>query len=193
MANKIIHIAIYDLNCAEHGFRIRLGNDHLAVTATTQRVIDNLYDLYSRRASKSHGKFSTAEDYVATQKHLRAYVKGKSDFADLTKKLMDTLKYQAGLRNASQGGHVFFAHFDCDDRQFLLVAIINDIASELPESFWTGMLPQLMDTSSSNSPYFMAYLAAQAKFGDKAFLSRDITVRDLLLSSASIRLSVAFV
>jgi hypothetical protein len=53
-------------------------------------------------------------------------------------------------------------------------------ASELPDSFWTGMLPQLMDTSSSNSPYFLAYQAAQVKFVDKGFLSRDITVLDLL-------------
>jgi len=56
------------------------------------------------------------------------------------------------------------------------------LAAELPESFWTGMLPELMDTSSSNSPYILAYKAAQAKLGDKGFLSRDITVRDLLLN-----------
>jgi hypothetical protein len=60
------------------------------------------------------------------------------------------------------------------------------IAAELPESFWTGMLPQLMDTSSSTSPYFLAYKAAQAKLGDKGFLSRDITVRDLLLNRSDV-------
>jgi len=56
------------------------------------------------------------------------------------------------------------------------------IATELPESFWLGMLPQLMETSSAKSPYFIAYLAAQARLGDKGFLSKDITVRDLLLN-----------
>lgn len=60
------------------------------------------------------------------------------------------------------------------------------IAAELPTSFWTGMLPQLMDTSSSTSPYFLAYKAAQAKLGDKGFLSRDITVRDLLLNRSDV-------
>ena len=60
------------------------------------------------------------------------------------------------------------------------------IENELPESFWTGMLPQLMDTSSSNSPYFLAYQAAQVKLGDKGFLSRDITVRDLLLNRSDV-------
>ena len=48
------------------------------------------------------------------------------------------------------------------------------------------MLPQLMDTSSSTSPYFLAYKAAQVKLGDKGFLSRDITVRDLLLNRSDV-------
>ena len=56
------------------------------------------------------------------------------------------------------------------------------IENELPSTFWTGMLPQLMDTSSSTSPYFIAYQAAQARLGDRGFLSAGITVRDLLLN-----------
>src|SRR5213593_417050 len=60
------------------------------------------------------------------------------------------------------------------------------IDAELPESFWTGMLPQLMDTSSSNSPYFLAYQAAQVKLGDKGFLSRDIKVLDLLMNRSDV-------
>lgn len=56
------------------------------------------------------------------------------------------------------------------------------IENELPTTFWTGMLPQLMDTSSAMSPYFIAYQAAQARLGDRGFLSAGITVRDLLLN-----------
>lgn len=76
--------------------------------------------------------------------------------------------------------------FDFDIRQIAshgLTAYVESVLeNELPESFWTGMLPQVMDTSSSTSPYFIAYQAAQAKLGDKGFLSTDITVRDLLLN-----------
>jgi hypothetical protein len=60
------------------------------------------------------------------------------------------------------------------------------IENELPGSFWTGILPQLMDTSSGQSPYFLAYQAAQVKLGDKGFLSRDITVLDLLLNRSDV-------
>lgn len=80
--------------------------------------------------------------------------------------------------------------FDVDIRQIaarsLTAWVDTTLATELPDSFWTGMLPQLMDTSSSNSPYFLTWQAAQAKLGDHGFLSRDITVRDLLLNRSDI-------
>jgi len=60
------------------------------------------------------------------------------------------------------------------------------IENELPATFWTGMLPQLMDTSSAQSPYFLAYKAAQVKLSDKGFLSRDITVSDLMLNRSDV-------
>lgn len=60
------------------------------------------------------------------------------------------------------------------------------LANELPDSFWTGMLPQFMTTSSIKSPYFICYQAAQVKLGDRGFLSRDITATDLLLNRADV-------
>lgn len=48
------------------------------------------------------------------------------------------------------------------------------------------MLPQLMDTSSGQSPYFLAYQAAHVKLGDRGFLSRDITVTDLLMNRSDV-------
>jgi len=76
--------------------------------------------------------------------------------------------------------------FDLDIRQIddhgVEAHTTTVIENELPSTFWTGMLPQVMDTSSSMSPYFIAYQAAQARLGDKGFLSTDITVRDLLLN-----------
>ncbi len=58
--------------------------------------------------------------------------------------------------------------------------------SELSDTYWTMLLPQEMETSSSISPYFLAFRAAQAKLGDLGFLSRDIRVMDLLLNSSDV-------
>lgn len=49
----------------------------------------------------------------------------------------------------------------------------------LSDAFWAE-LPQLMDTSGTGGIYFNVFLASQVKAGEKGFLSRDITVRDLL-------------
>jgi hypothetical protein len=80
--------------------------------------------------------------------------------------------------------------FDLDIRQVAARGLVSYaesvIENELPESFWTGMLPQLMDTSSAQSPYFLAYKAAQAKLADKGFLSKDISVLDLLLNRSDV-------
>jgi hypothetical protein len=43
-----------------------------------------------------------------------------------------------------------------------------------------------MDTSSSISPYFTAFKAAQAKLGDTGLLSRDIKALDLLLNRTDV-------
>lgn len=80
--------------------------------------------------------------------------------------------------------------FDFDIRQIeargLTVYAESVFENELPASFWTGMLPQLLDTSSGQSPYFLAYQAAQVKLGDRGFLSRDITVLDLLMNRSDV-------
>ncbi|MYF90612.1 MAG: DUF262 domain-containing protein [Gemmatimonadetes bacterium] len=52
--------------------------------------------------------------------------------------------------------------------------------AELSDAFWGVGLPQQMDTSVASSPYFNVFLASQVRGNDKGFLSRDLTVRDLL-------------
>jgi hypothetical protein len=60
------------------------------------------------------------------------------------------------------------------------------IATQLNPNFWDNLLPLELDTASSNSAFFLAYQAAQVKSGDKGFLSRDITVIDLLLNRSDV-------
>lgn len=52
--------------------------------------------------------------------------------------------------------------------------------AELSDAFWTAGLPQQMDTSVASSPYFKVYLASQVKMKDSGFLSRDLSVQDLI-------------
>lgn len=59
-------------------------------------------------------------------------------------------------------------------------------SGELSDAYWSALLPQEMNTSSSTSPYFRVFQAARVKLGDKGFLSRDITVRDLILNKCDV-------
>jgi len=54
------------------------------------------------------------------------------------------------------------------------------IRGNLSDAYWDSSLPQNMETSSSISPYFRLFKATQVKMNDLGFLSRDITVRELI-------------
>lgn len=58
--------------------------------------------------------------------------------------------------------------------------------AQLSEAYWNSELIQSLNTSVSNSPYFNVFLAAQVKFNDKGFLSKDITVKDLITQRGDI-------
>lgn len=80
--------------------------------------------------------------------------------------------------------------FDSDirgvDKSGLAVHANAVIGASMSPSFWESLLPRQLETSSASSPYFMVYLASQAKMGDKGFLSRDITVQDLILNRSDV-------
>ena len=80
--------------------------------------------------------------------------------------------------------------FDFDIRQIEANGLVGFTSSvidaQLSDGFWSTLLPQEMETSSSTSPYFLVFKAAQVKLNDKGFLSRDITVQDLILNQSDV-------
>ena len=52
--------------------------------------------------------------------------------------------------------------------------------AQLSDAFWNAELIQRLNTSSSTSPVFNVFLASQSYFNDKGFLSKDITVKNLI-------------
>ncbi len=80
--------------------------------------------------------------------------------------------------------------FDYDIKQIAnkpFSTYLNSIEqAELSETFWNFGLIQRLDTSVASSPVFHIYQAAQVKAQDKGFLSRDISVADILLYKGDI-------
>lgn len=80
--------------------------------------------------------------------------------------------------------------FDYDIKQIATKPFAEYLQSveraDLSESFWNFGLMQRLDTSVASSPVFHVYQAAQVKSQDKGFLSRDISVADILLYKGDI-------
>lgn len=173
---------------------VRLATKELPLNATTRRVIDSLDDLYNRRASKSHGKFSDNHDNYPTSKHLREYIlAGEKGFGDLTTKMMATLQQQASHKGAATGGHVLFAHFERGGRQFLLVAIVTDrLGAALTENYDFEDVEHLdmdgfrfagrinIDGWTAGEERYIGFLKGKGAVSEyfKEFLGCDTTIQD---------------
>ena len=59
-------------------------------------------------------------------------------------------------------------------------------SAELSDAFWQVAFPQKLDSSVASSPFFNLFLASQVKANDKGFLSRDITVNDMIANMGDI-------
>ncbi len=73
---------------------------------------------------------------------------------------------------------------DFDSKQFAskpFLQLLDEVESaDLSDAFWNASLVQSLDSSVSSSPYFLVYLASQVKANDRGFLSKEITVNDLI-------------
>ncbi|MBI2926364.1 MAG: DUF262 domain-containing protein [Verrucomicrobia bacterium] len=80
--------------------------------------------------------------------------------------------------------------FDFDIKQ-VATRGIDDVlrdreAADLSEAFWSASLVQAIQTSVASNPNFLVFLAAQIRAGDKGFLSKEISVHDLVTHKGDI-------
>jgi hypothetical protein len=82
------------------------------------------------------------------------------------------------------------SQFDHDIRQIAsrpFAEFLKDVEdAELSDAFWNASLVQSLNTSVASSPYLHVFWGAQVKQNDKGFLSRDITVNDLITHKGDI-------
>lgn len=57
---------------------------------------------------------------------------------------------------------------------------------ELSDAFWNVNLVQRLDTSVASSPFFNVFLASQVKNNDRGFLSKEISVNNLIMHRGDI-------
>lgn len=77
------------------------------------------------------------------------------------------------------------SQFDVDVRRIneaenIVQYIEEELARQLNDGFWNGILVENFNTSVASSPYWKIYLAAQITLNESAFLSKDMKVRTLV-------------
>jgi hypothetical protein len=118
------------------------------------------------------------------------YLRGRAEKMDAAK--LERLVRRWYVMSVLRGRYAGSAEssFDYDIRQIEMHGLENYansvIQTELSNDYWAALLPQQFNSSSSITPAFLVFKAAQAKLGDLGFLSRDITVRDLLLNRSDV-------
>ena len=84
----------------------------------------------------------------------------------------------------------FETAFEADIRRIAELGASEFLAniekSSMSENFWDVAVPMAMESSSIRSPYFQTYLAAQVHSGARGFLSKNITVANMLEESGDI-------
>lgn len=195
MPINIFHVAIHDLRRKdENDFEFIVGKNDLKKGATVVRVVDELHRLYARRASKSHGKFSTDTANFPTQGNIRTYVdNGSKEFDQLTAALMTTLVTQARRKTGATGGHVFFVHFEDEAKQFIMIAIVNDrLGAAITKDFDVSDVTTLdlegfrfagrinLTSWLNGEERYVGFLKGKGDVAEyfKEFLGCDLTVQD---------------
>lgn len=195
MPSNIFHVAIHDLKKkTENEFEFVVGKNDLKKGPTVVRVVDELHRLYARRASKSHGKFSTDAANFPTQGFIRTYIsQGSTNFDLLTTSLMTTLVAQARRKPGATGGHVFFVHFEDEAKQFIMIAIVNDrLGAAITEDFDVSDVTTLdldgfrfagrinLTSWMNDEERYVGFLKGKGDVAEyfKEFLGCDTTVQD---------------
>ncbi len=124
-----LHLIIHKLNKELHGpASIELRQEEMAISPVTQRLVEQLCDLYAAKPGKGYGKFEEDEASFPLPRLLRQHVQqGALDFTELTRQMMQHLQERVQEEALASGGFVLFIR----ERQsaasdFLLVAIITE-------------------------------------------------------------------
>ncbi len=129
MSNVITDVIVHKL-LKESGQRtaaLELRQAPLPVTATVQRLIDELYRQYAIRTSKGFGKFEADDSEYPVQRYLRAHLQDGTPFLALSNQLMAHLQTRAANESFATGGYVLIAKIDSGGHQFLLCAIVTEV------------------------------------------------------------------
>ena len=127
--NTIHHLIVHKLDKAANGpASLALRASEVAVTATSQRLVDHLCQQYVKRLGKGFGKFEQDEVAFPVPRLVRELATEKTlDFVPFSHALMQQLQVRAEAEALATGGYILVAHASHEDDEFLLVALVSEV------------------------------------------------------------------
>lgn len=122
----IRHITYHILHKEQSGeAELELNPSQLTPSEAHHNFLETLTKAYRVRAGKGFGSFDSDEDNFSMPKFLNDYL-GDDDFQRLTVRMMNTLLVKIQSQPFATGGKVFIAHYENQDSNYLLIAILAD-------------------------------------------------------------------
>lgn len=105
---------------------LELNPNQIEPNDAHQNFLDTLTKAYKGRASKGFGVFDEEKNATFIMpKFLQNYL-SDNNFENLTKNMMEKLKNEIESQTLATGGKVFIAHYQEQNKNYLLVAILSD-------------------------------------------------------------------
>lgn len=122
----IRHITYHILHKEQNGeAKLELNPSPLTPNEAHHNFLETLTKAYRVRAGKGFGSFDSDEDNFPMPRFLNDYF-GNDDFQRLTVRMMNTLLVKIQSQPFATGGKVFIAHYENQDSNYLLIAILAD-------------------------------------------------------------------
>lgn len=104
---------------------LELNPNQIEPEEAHQNFLDTLTRAYRGRAGKRFGEFDSNEDNFPLPRFLRDYLTD-NNFQRLTERMMNNLLTKIQNQTLATGGKVFIAHYQEQNKDYLLVAILSD-------------------------------------------------------------------
>lgn len=127
ITDAVVHKLIKD--AGQRATSLDLRPQPLQINAQVQRLIDLIYKQYSEQVGKGFGKFEADQNEYPVQRYLREHLaEGGTGFLEMSANLMRHLETRASAEQFSTGGFVLIAKIAGDGSQYLLCAIVTEVA-----------------------------------------------------------------
>ena len=131
MPNQICDAVIHKLlkESGQRSASLELRPQVLVVNDHVQRLIDLICKHYSEQVGKGFGKFEADANEYPVQTHLSAHLRpGGTSFLEMSNVLMHHLQTRSITEHFSTGGFVLIAKIISEQHDYLICAIVNEVA-----------------------------------------------------------------